>query len=242
MSPRGSSPFEVPKCCDPVSQVQVGTGAWHKLTSDAVLAELARLVQSPQKLKRTRRNSIGRARYKIWPGAVVAYYKNWLAVATSHFTILHAQPNGGGMLCRNLAAQRAVAIDIGGAGLKVSVNVWTSAMCGPIRTENPSDELARSRYPQLAVSQNKKWCAPLTLSGKFVCQNCLLRFPSEQALWQHGKVPATAKRLKLRLPVNALLRGPPPKTLAQGSIANPRGARVAEQAVYRLMLIRGMRE
>jgi len=239
MSPRGQSPFEVPELCAPVTQVRLGQNALHPLHSDAVLNELARLVGSSRTLKKTERTSIGRARYKVWPGAIVAFYNNCLAVATTHHAILHAQPNGGGMFRREIQAQAVLAMPIGGAGIKVSVNVWTSAMCGPIRTSNPADVLAETPFSQLAISQDEKWCAPLTISGKLVCHRCNLRFSSGSSLWLHGKVPATSRRLKKRLPAQPLLRGPPPRHFAQGSIANPRAARMVEVELSRLLLIRG---
>ena len=230
MSP-STSPTFVPTTSIPVPKVCVG-GTQHRApNSTSVLRALASMISFKGKLKKTKKASIGRGKYKQWQGVTVAYYKKCIAIAATHETILHARACGGGMVCVTVPARTMKKVVVGGIGLKINVVVWTSAMCGPIKTTSVHSELLESRYGQLAVDKTENWCTPVSSTGKFVCNACGRQFTNEHELWHHGTVPAPVVRLKGRFPPQPLRRGPPPHYYAQGSIANPRAAKFAQEYI-----------
>ena len=241
MSPAGGSPAAVPlDVCNPEPRIVLEKGRTLRIKDAEVVQILSRMLGC-RSLKKTARASIGRRRYKEWPGAVVAFNRNKVAVAAAQFTVVHVMPLGGRMVRCELPGNSIKTIDVGGAGLRISINVWTNGMCGPIRTVNPAAELAESQFGQLAISNTQVWCAPLSQTGKLVCKRCGRRFITEGQLWAHGEVPSDVQKLSLRLPRVALFRGPPPRRLDQGSIANPMAAANAERLIHKLAQSRARR-
>ena len=209
MSP-ATSPVHMPATAAAVPQIVTPTSEVCTFDVAIAIRTLAVALGVPEdRLKRTTRSSIGNRRYKVWTGAVVAVQAQTMAVVTSHAAILHAFASGGQMVRVEVPAQQVRVVDVGGVGIKVSVKVWTSAMCGPIRTSSPAAELAESRFGQLAVNKQGTWCTPISPSGKLICNRCGHRFLNSADLWAHGSVPARPVSLRYRLPHAPMMRGPP---------------------------------
>ncbi len=239
MSPAGGrSPAETSvRVTTPEPRIVLARGGALRLTDKRVIDAMARKLGCGA-LKLTTRDTIRRQRYKCWAGAAIAFYRNKMAIAAAETTIVHAISLGGRMTRMEVPSNSIRVVDVGGAGLKLSVNVWSNGMCGPIRTSNPAAELAESQFAQLSVSDSQRWCAPLSQTKKFVCRRCCRRFATESQLWDHGDVPADVEHLSQRLPRYPLWRGPPPLKLSQGSIASPLAAANAERLIRRLANLR----
>lgn len=235
MSPSTSPASVPPDLATPLPRVVVH-GTLADLNSAVVFLALQTRLGSPRKLKLSRGPSLVSGHYCQMPGVIIAFRKRTVAVATSHETVIHAHAIGGRMIRYEARAHSVTTFNVGGAGIKASFRVWTTAMCGPIKTTSLSAELAESSYGQLAYSSCAKWCTPVSQSGKLVCNHCDRRFRNEADLWRHGRVPFKVKSLQRRFPKTPLFRGCPPQHLSQGSIASIAGARSAERAVQRCFL------